>query len=89
MKGWGQSVTGSVVFHFLTMAATTTPAVAQQTPQTTRPGAVAFDLSQPPAIEGFSPLSVAKDETFAEKFMRKTGENPFVPIGELHKFITR
>ncbi|XP_028271567.1 HIG1 domain family member 2A, mitochondrial [Parambassis ranga] len=42
---------------------------------------VPFDFSQPPIIEGFNPLPKLKDETFKEKFMRKTKENPFVPIG--------
>lgn len=44
-----------------------------------------FDFERPPMIEGFSPLPRAKDETFKEKFTRKTKENPFVPIGQLHK----
>lgn len=49
---------------------------------------VPFDFSQPPIIEGFNPAPKLKDETFKEKFMRKTKENPFVPIGELHKHVT-
>jgi len=41
-----------------------------------------FDFSQPPVIEGFEPSAVImREETFKEKFMRKTKENPFVPIG--------
>ncbi|XP_059201899.1 HIG1 domain family member 2A, mitochondrial [Centropristis striata] len=64
------------------MAAATAPAVPEQTsPQSSPPGFVPFDLSQPPVIEGFSPLPRNKDETFKEKFLRKTQENPFVPIG--------
>lgn len=65
------------------MAAATTPAAPQQTPKTPPSGAMPFDLSRPPVIEGFTPLPVAKDETFKDKLMRKTKENPFVPIGEL------
>ncbi|XP_062332017.1 HIG1 domain family member 2A, mitochondrial [Osmerus eperlanus] len=41
----------------------------------------ALDFSQPPVIDGFTPLSRPKDETFKEKFIRKTKDNPFVPIG--------
>lgn len=67
------------------MAAATTPAVADQTPKISPTGTIPFDFSQPPVIEGFSPLPRVKDETLKEKFMRKTKENPFVPIGELHK----
>lgn len=67
------------------MAASTTPAVAEQTTQTSPSVSVPFDFAQPPIIEGFSPLPRVKDETFKEKFIRKTKENPFVPIGQLHK----
>ncbi|CAJ1058136.1 HIG1 domain family member 2A%2C mitochondrial [Xyrichtys novacula] len=63
------------------MAAATTPADPERRPQTSATGPVPFDFSQPPIIEGFSPLPKIKDETFKEKFMRKTKENPFVPIG--------
>ncbi|XP_074504365.1 HIG1 domain family member 2A, mitochondrial [Sebastes fasciatus] len=64
------------------MAATTTaPSVPEETPKPSQPPFVPFDFSQPPIIEGFNPLPRAKDETFKEKFMRKTKENPFVPIG--------
>ncbi|XP_033489208.1 HIG1 domain family member 2A, mitochondrial [Epinephelus lanceolatus] len=63
------------------MAASTAPVVPDQTPKSSPPAALPFDLSQPPVIEGFNPLPKAKDETFKEKFMRKTKENPFVPIG--------
>ncbi len=66
-------------------AATATTATPEQTPKTSPSVPVPFDLSQPPVIEGFSPLPRIKDETFKEKFLRKTKENPFVPIGELHK----
>nr|XP_020446618.1 HIG1 domain family member 2A, mitochondrial [Monopterus albus] len=60
------------------MVAATTPVVPEQTPPS---GAVTFDLSQPPHIEGFDALPRPKDEPFKEKFIRKTKENPFVPIG--------
>lgn len=38
--------------------------------------------SQPPVIEGFSPSVYGNPETFKEKFLRKTRENPMVPIGK-------
>lgn len=62
-------------------------ASTQAAPQSPAPpsGPMPFDLSQPPVIEGFFPSPKIKDETFKEKFIRKTKENPFVPIGELHK----
>lgn len=63
------------------MAAATTPAVPEPTPKTPSAPAVPFDFSKPPTIEGFDPLPRTKDETLKEKFMRKTKENPFVPIG--------
>lgn len=63
------------------MAAATT---TEQTSES-RSAPVPFDFSQPPVIEGFNPLPKVKDETFKDKFIRKTKENPFVPIGELHK----
>ncbi|XP_071772582.1 HIG1 domain family member 2A, mitochondrial [Centroberyx gerrardi] len=63
------------------MAAATPPAVPEQTSKTPSMAAVPFDFSQPPIIEGFSPLPRLKEETFKEKFIRKTKENPFVPIG--------
>ncbi|XP_029917213.1 HIG1 domain family member 2A, mitochondrial [Myripristis murdjan] len=63
------------------MAAATPPAMSEETANTPPPGAVPFDFSQPPVIEGFSPLPKLKEETFQEKFIRKTKENPFVPIG--------
>lgn len=62
-------------------AATTTP--ADPAPKAS-PEPVPFDF-QPPVIEGFDPSPRVKDETSKEKFLRKTKENPFVPIGELHK----
>ncbi|XP_015232375.1 PREDICTED: HIG1 domain family member 2A, mitochondrial [Cyprinodon variegatus] len=62
------------------MAVAATPAVSDQ-PEAQTPGQIPFDLSQPPIIEGFTPLTKAKDESFKEKFLRKTKENPFVPIG--------
>lgn len=67
------------------MATVTTPAVPEQKAKTSPTGPVPFDFSQPPIIEGFSPLPRVKNESFQEKFMRKTKENPFVPIGELYK----
>ncbi|XP_023690375.1 HIG1 domain family member 2A, mitochondrial [Paramormyrops kingsleyae] len=62
------------------MATTTTPVGQDQGPKQTS-SAVLFDLSNPPVIEGFSPASRMKDEGFKEKFIRKTKENPFVPLG--------
>ncbi|XP_054453222.1 HIG1 domain family member 2A, mitochondrial [Anoplopoma fimbria] len=59
----------------------TTPADSEQTPKSSPPAFVPFDFSQPPVIEGFNPLQRARDEGFKEKFLRKTKENPFVPIG--------
>ncbi|KAM6923604.1 HIG1 domain family member 2A, mitochondrial [Xenentodon cancila] len=63
------------------MAVASTPAVPEQTPRAPAPGPRPFDFSQPPVIEGFSPLPRIKEETFKDKFLRKTKENPFVPIG--------
>lgn len=40
-----------------------------------------FDPSKPPVIEGFSPTVYSNPEGFKEKFIRKTRENPMVPIG--------
>ncbi|XP_053423243.1 HIG1 domain family member 2A, mitochondrial [Nycticebus coucang] len=40
-----------------------------------------FEPSQPPVIEGFSPSVYSNTESFKEKFLRKTRENPVVPIG--------
>ncbi|XP_004611497.1 HIG1 domain family member 2A, mitochondrial [Sorex araneus] len=49
------------------------------------PGRVApaapFDPSQPPVIEGFSPTVFEPTESVKDKFIRKTRENPLVPIG--------
>ncbi|XP_061757945.1 HIG1 domain family member 2A, mitochondrial [Nerophis ophidion] len=58
-----------------------TAAVGEQTPTSSSSGSVPFDLARPPVIEGFSPLPRLKEETFKEKFLRKTKDNPFVPIG--------
>ncbi|XP_051932857.1 HIG1 domain family member 2A, mitochondrial [Hippocampus zosterae] len=65
------------------MAASSNPAVVDQIPTTAASGreSIPFDPSKPPVIEGFSPLRVVKDETFKEKLLRKTKDNPFVPIG--------
>ncbi|CAG5991953.1 HIG1 domain family member 2A, mitochondrial [Menidia menidia] len=63
------------------MAAATTPAAPEQPPKAPPAGAVPFDFSQPPVIEGFTPMQRMKDETFKEKFIRKTKDNPFVPLG--------
>uniref|UniRef100_A0A8D1EV48 HIG1 hypoxia inducible domain family member 2A n=1 Tax=Sus scrofa TaxID=9823 RepID=A0A8D1EV48_PIG len=40
-----------------------------------------FEPSHPPVIEGFSPTVYSTSESFKEKFIRKTRENPMVPIG--------
>ncbi|KAM6151012.1 HIG1 domain family member 2A, mitochondrial [Erethizon dorsatum] len=40
-----------------------------------------FEPSQPPVIEGFNPTVNIHPEGFKEKFLRKTRENPMVPIG--------
>ncbi|KAM9850265.1 HIG1 domain family member 2A, mitochondrial [Aulostomus maculatus] len=63
------------------MAAASTPVVPAQTTKTPPPEFVPFDFSQPPVIEGFNPLPRVKDETVKQRFIRKTKENPFVPIG--------
>ncbi|CAM2117995.1 HIG1 domain family member 2A, mitochondrial [Lepidochelys kempii] len=39
-----------------------------------------FDPSSPPLIEGFVPTPLHR-EGFRDKFLRKTRENPLVPIG--------
>lgn len=67
------------------MAATPSAVVPEQAADLPPTAPVPFDLSQPPVIDGFTPLPRVKDETFKEKFIRKTKENPFVPIGQLHK----
>ncbi|XP_076795115.1 HIG1 domain family member 2A, mitochondrial isoform X1 [Arvicanthis niloticus] len=41
-----------------------------------------FDPSKAPVIEGFSPTVYTNPEGFKEKFIRKTRENPMVPIGD-------
>ncbi|CAL1613504.1 unnamed protein product [Knipowitschia caucasica] len=61
------------------MAAASTPVVLDQSK--TAAGPVPFDFSQPPIIEGFTPLPRPKEEGFKDKFIRKSKENPFVPIG--------
>ncbi|XP_077589743.1 HIG1 domain family member 2A, mitochondrial [Stigmatopora nigra] len=65
------------------MAASAMPSAAEptQAPTTSGGASIPFDFSQPPVIEGFSPSARTKDETFKEKFIRKTKDNPFVPIG--------
>ncbi|XP_077182479.1 HIG1 domain family member 2A, mitochondrial [Paroedura picta] len=41
-----------------------------------------FDPTHPPVIEGFKPsIFQQHEETFREKFLRKTRQNPLVPIG--------
>ncbi|XP_010898537.1 HIG1 domain family member 2A, mitochondrial [Esox lucius] len=60
------------------MAAATNPVASEHT---ATPPPPLFDITKPPVIEGFTPLSRPREETFQEKFMRKTKENPFVPIG--------
>ncbi|XP_005795452.1 HIG1 domain family member 2A, mitochondrial [Xiphophorus maculatus] len=63
------------------MAAAAAPAVPDQAPKMQAPGQMPFDPSHAPVIEGFTPVTLAKNESFKEKFLRKTKENPFVPIG--------
>ncbi|KAM9310124.1 HIG1 domain family member 2A, mitochondrial [Pholidichthys leucotaenia] len=63
------------------MAAAETSGVPERSQRAAPAGAVPFDFSRPPAIEGFSPSPRVKEETFKEKFMRKTKANPFVPVG--------
>ncbi|KAJ8247163.1 hypothetical protein GJAV_G00259480 [Gymnothorax javanicus] len=63
------------------MASTTTPVETSPSPKSNATAPVVFDLSKPPVIEGFTPLSRSKEEGFKDKFIRKTKENPFVPIG--------
>lgn len=74
----------------LNMAASSPP-VAPEHSDEVPPAAVVepFDFSRPPVIEGFTPLPRFRDETFKEKVLRKTKENPFVPIGQLHKAVSR
>ncbi|XP_004632358.1 HIG1 domain family member 2A, mitochondrial [Octodon degus] len=40
-----------------------------------------FEPPQPPVIEGFKPTVYTHPESVKEKFLRKTRENPMVPIG--------
>uniref|UniRef100_A0A1A8PQ65 HIG1 hypoxia inducible domain family, member 2A n=2 Tax=Nothobranchius TaxID=28779 RepID=A0A1A8PQ65_9TELE len=63
------------------MAAATRPSEPESHVKEQPPGALPFVLSQPPVIEGFRQSPKLRDETFKEKFIRKTKENPFVPIG--------
>ncbi|XP_062875062.1 HIG1 domain family member 2A, mitochondrial [Trichomycterus rosablanca] len=63
------------------MAAASSPVDRDQAVKASASGASVFDLSDPPVIEGFSPLHRPKEEGFRDKFIRKTKENPFVPIG--------
>ncbi|XP_030001210.1 HIG1 domain family member 2A, mitochondrial [Sphaeramia orbicularis] len=63
------------------MATATAPTPAERTPTKPPAGPLPFDFSEPPVIEGFTPLPRIRAETFKEKFIRKTKENPFVPIG--------
>ncbi|KAL4648777.1 HIG1 domain family member 2A, mitochondrial [Arapaima gigas] len=66
---------------FAGMAATTS-SVGQETGAKAAPSSpVPFDLSDPPVIEGFRPLARTREEGFGDKFVRKTKENPFVPLG--------
>lgn len=50
------------------------------TPNSVTPEAP-FEPSRPPVIEGFSPSVYSHPEGFKEKFLRKTRENPMVPLG--------
>ncbi|XP_060693116.1 HIG1 domain family member 2A, mitochondrial [Hemiscyllium ocellatum] len=59
------------------------PAVRKDLGMKSFAAASVLDLTKPPDIEGFTPLSKPKEEGFQEKFIRKTKENPFVPIGML------
>ncbi|KAK5865011.1 hypothetical protein PBY51_016207 [Eleginops maclovinus] len=63
------------------MAAATAAEDLEKSPKSSTSEIMPFDFSKPPIIEGFNPLSKLKDETLKEKFLRKTKENPFVPIG--------
>lgn len=51
------------------------------TPGPVTPG-TPFEPSQPPVVEGFTPSVYSTTESFKEKFLRKTRENPMVPIGK-------
>ncbi|XP_033094928.1 HIG1 domain family member 2A, mitochondrial-like [Trachypithecus francoisi] len=42
---------------------------------------VPFEPSKPVVIEGLSPTVYRNPESFKEKFLHKTHENPMVPIG--------
>lgn len=45
------------------------------------PAAAAMAAGSPPPLEPI-PMPVYRDEGFADKFRRKTRENPLVPLGE-------
>ncbi|XP_067391574.1 HIG1 domain family member 2A, mitochondrial [Emydura macquarii macquarii] len=40
-----------------------------------------FDPSGPPLIEGFVPTASLPREGFGDRFLRKSRENPLVPVG--------
>ncbi|KAK3520543.1 hypothetical protein QTP70_026155 [Hemibagrus guttatus] len=63
------------------MAVASSPVEQAAAAKTAPPVAGAFDLSSPPVIDGFTPLPRPREEGFKDKFIRKTKENPFVPIG--------
>ncbi|KAG9263815.1 HIG1 domain family member 2A, mitochondrial [Astyanax mexicanus] len=63
------------------MAVASSAVQEERAGRTALPGAAAFNPGSPPVIEGFTPLPRQKEESFKEKFLRKTKENPFVPIG--------
>lgn len=71
--------------RFISIMAASVPTAPEQNGNTSLSASVPFDFDRPPIIEGFNPLPRIKDETFKEKFTRKFKENPFVPIGQLHK----
>ncbi|KAG7464853.1 hypothetical protein MATL_G00170040 [Megalops atlanticus] len=59
----------------------TTPVGQDQASQASTAVPVVFDINKPPTIEGFTPLPRPREEGFKDKFIRKTKENPFVPLG--------
>ena len=70
---------GGGVYHTHFLRLPVDPDMA--TPSSVTPE-VPFEPSQPPVIEGFSPSVCSNQESFKEKFLRKTHENPLVPIGK-------
>ena len=70
------------------MAASPTVVSQDQAANAASQGPIPFDISKPPIIEGFTPLPRHREEGFKDKFIRKTKENPFVPIGKLKKAST-